>query len=362
MKYQIAAKPLSFPCGVSIKNRFMLAPMTNTQSNEDGSLSDDEYHWLVKRAEGGFGLVSTCAAHVDFLGKGFPGQLGIYSDEQIPGHQKLVKGIHQYGSVALIQLHHAGMRSPKELIGEAPLCPSDDEKTGARAMSLEEVIALKHKFIEAAIRAQKAQYDGVEIHGAHGYILGQFLSASINHRQDQYGGSYENRVRLIKEIVSGIRKACGDKFLVGLRLSPERFGMQLEEIKQLCLALDASQELDFLDISLWDSFKMPEDEANQDQSLLAHFTTLNLKHCKLTVAGKIYSAQDVQSVLNEGVDFVSIGKAGILHYNFPQLVLNDDNFKAKSSPVSRAYLKQQALGEAFINYMSKWPDFVAAEE
>jgi 2,4-dienoyl-CoA reductase-like NADH-dependent reductase (Old Yellow Enzyme family) len=88
------------------------------------------------RAKGGFGLVCTCASHVDPLGKGFPGQLGIFNDEQIEGHQRLSAGIQAEGSIAMIQLHHAGMRSPEKLIGEKPLCPSDNEETGARALRL----------------------------------------------------------------------------------------------------------------------------------------------------------------------------------------------------------------------------------
>jgi 2,4-dienoyl-CoA reductase-like NADH-dependent reductase (Old Yellow Enzyme family) len=353
--------PLSFASGHTMINRFMLAPMTNSQSGEDGILSDDEFNWLVKRAEGGFGIVCTCAAHVDFLGKGFPGQLGIYDDNQIPGHQKLAKGIKSYGSLALIQLHHAGMRSPEKLIGEAPLCPSADEKTGARAMTLDMVVALRESFIAAAVRAQKSGYDGVQIHGAHSYILGQFLSADINRRTDIYGGRFKNRARLIHEIVTGVRKACGANFIVSLRLSPERFGMDINEIRQLCLDLDAAEELDFLDISLWDVFKMPEDEKYKDQSLLAHFTSLDLKYSRLTVAGKISDAKDVQEILNSKIDFVSIGKSAILHYNFPKLVAENENFKAQKTPVSREYLDEQGLGEKFKDYMSKWPGFVAEE-
>ena len=107
--------------------------------------------------------------------------------------------------LAVAQLHHAGMRSPAELIGEAPVCPSESEKHGARALSAEEVQQLKQDFIQAAIRAQQSGYDGVEVHGAHGYILTQFLSAKINQRTDEYGGSLVNRSRLLFEIVDGIR-------------------------------------------------------------------------------------------------------------------------------------------------------------
>ena len=107
-----------FKCGIESNNRFMLAPMTNTQSHEDGTLAEDEYRWLTMRAKGGFGITMTCASHVQEVGKGFPGQLGIFSDDHIEGHQKLSAGIKSYGSVAVVQLHHAGMRSPEELLGE----------------------------------------------------------------------------------------------------------------------------------------------------------------------------------------------------------------------------------------------------
>lgn len=249
-----------FPCGASMKNRFMLAPLTNSQSHEDGTLSDEELNWLTMRAKGQFGLVMTCASHVQAVGKGFPRQLGIFSDIHIEGHQKLTSAIKSYGSLAVIQLHHAGMRSPEEIINEAPVCPSDSSKHGARALSLEEVKQLRDDFIQAAIRAKKSGYDGVEIHGAHGYILTQFLSSKINHREDEYGGSLENRARIIFEIVNGVRAACGKDFLLGIRLSPERFGMKLMEMKVICQLLIDEGNIDFLDISLWDSFKYPEEE------------------------------------------------------------------------------------------------------
>jgi 2,4-dienoyl-CoA reductase-like NADH-dependent reductase (Old Yellow Enzyme family) len=313
-----------------MKNRFMLAPMTNQQSHEDGQLSDDEFHWLTMRAKGQFGLVMTCASHVQEIGKGFPGQLGIFGDQLMGGHERLAKEIKSHGSLAVIQLHHAGMRSPQEVIGQQPVCPSDNEKTGARALSLDEVIELREDFIDAAIRSKACGYDGVEVHGAHGYVLTQFLSSEINHRDDQYGGSLENRSRILFEIVEGIREKCGSDFLLGARLSPERFGMDLQEIKTICQQLD--NLVDFLDVSLWDCFKMPEDEQNQDRSLLEHFTNLELKRAKLTVAGKILSGEDVYKILDAGVDFVSIGRSGILHHDFPQQVMDNPNFQPEAYP------------------------------
>ena len=133
---------LTFSSGHQMKNRFMLAPLTNTQSHEDGVLSDDEYHWLTKRAQGGFGLTMSCASHVQDIGKGFPGQLGIFDDKHIDGLTKLTTEIKKHDSLAIAQLHHAGMRSPEELINTQPVCPSDDSSTGARRLSFEEVIEL----------------------------------------------------------------------------------------------------------------------------------------------------------------------------------------------------------------------------
>jgi 2,4-dienoyl-CoA reductase-like NADH-dependent reductase (Old Yellow Enzyme family) len=349
---------LQFNCGATMPNRFMLAPMTNTQSHKDGTLSNDEYNWLTMRAKGGFGLTMTCAAHVQAIGQGFPGQLGIFSDLHINGHKRLAAGIKKEGSLAVIQLHHAGMRSPEDVIGGQPVCPSQIKKHNARALTLDEVYQLRKDFIDAAIRAQKSGYDGVEVHGAHGYILTQFLSADINKRTDLYGGNLENRARLIFEIVDGIRKACGSQFLVGVRLSPERFGMQLSEVKTIAQQLIDTKQIDFLDISLWDVFKIPEDEAFKNKSLLSHFEELDYKNVKWTVAGKINSGADVQKVLETKVDFVSIGKSGILHHDFPKQVMTNPNFEPTATPVSVSYLHQEGLGDNFVTYMKRWDGFV----
>lgn len=349
---------LKFACGAEMKNRFMLAPMTNTQSHEDGRLSEDEHKWLVMRAEGQFGLVMTCAAHVQAIGKGFPGQLGIFADQHIAGHTLLANDIKAHGSLAVVQLHHAGMRSPNELIKERSVCPSDNEKNEARALRTEEVQKLKHDFIAAALRAKESGYDGVEIHGAHGYILTQFLSPEINKRTDQYGGSLENRSRLLFEIVDEIRAQCGKEFLLGLRLSTEKFGINLTEVKAICKKLINEEKIDFLDISLWDVFKFPEEEAFKHKSLLHHFSALDTKGVKITVAGKIRTGKDVHKVMQAGIDFVAIGRFGILHHDFPKQVINNPNFEPIPTPVAKEHLAKEGLGKKFITYMSRWEGFV----
>ena len=350
--------PMSFKSGKSMKNRFMLAPLTNLQSHEDGTLSDDEYRWLTMRAQGGFGLTMTCASHVQAAGLGFPGQLGCFSDHHIEGLTRLAAGIKSEGSVAIIQLHHAGMRSEEDAIDEKPHCPSDNEETGARGISHQEVLKLRDDFIAAAVRAERSGFDGVELHGAHGYMLAQFLSPTINQRDDEYGGSLENRCRLVREIIDGIRQQCAPDFVLGVRLSPERFDIRLSEMREFAQQLMSEGKIDFLDMSLWDSFKEPADEGFEGKTLLECFTELDRGDVLLGTAGKIRTPQDAQRCVDAGADFVMLGRAAILHHDFPDQLAANDSFQPVSNPVTADYLRKEGLGEAFVAYMSTWKGFV----
>ena len=349
--------PLSFLHGPDMKNRFMLAPLTNLQSHADGTLSDDEFRWLTYRAEGGFGLTMSCAAHVQAVGQGFPGQLGVFSDAHLPGLTRLATAIRAAGSLSSVQLHHAGMRSPKEIVGQ-PVAPSDDAETGARALSTGEVEQLIEDFIAAAVRADQAGFDGVEIHGAHGYILAQFLSPESNRREDRFGGTLANRTAPIREIIAGIRARCRPDFQLGLRLSPERFGLVLGEMIEVSRTILAAQEIDFLDMSLWDVDKAPNDPAFAGRTLMSCFTELDRGAVRLGVAGKITSGPVAARMLAEGADFVLLGRAAILHHDFPERVQADSGFVQASLPVSREHLVAEGLGPKFVDYMSTWKGFV----
>jgi 2,4-dienoyl-CoA reductase-like NADH-dependent reductase (Old Yellow Enzyme family) len=345
-----------------MKNRFMLAPLTNTQSHEDGVCSEDEYNWLTKRAEGGFGLTMTCAAHVQPEGKGFPGQLGIFSDEHIAGLTRLAGTIKKNGSLAIAQLYHGGMRCPADVIGMPPLSASNNEKWGARAMSTGEVEEMIEAFVVAAERAEKCGFDGVELHGAHGYILAQFLSPEFNVRTDKFGGSLDNRRRPLLEIVDGIRARCGNDFMLGVRLSPERFGMELSEIISLVELLCEEQKVEFIDMSLWDVFKEPTDKAYQGKSLLSFFTSIPRKGVRLGVAGKLTTPDDLERAIEQGVDWVMLGRAGILHHNYPNLLKEDKNFRPIDLPVSESHLLDEGLSPTFVEYMKVWKGFVKDSE
>ena len=354
--------PLTFAHGRAMKNRLMLAPLTNLQSHVDGTMSEDEFHWLTLRAQGGFGLTMTCAAHVQRIGQGFPGQMGIWSDNHIEGLTRLATAIKAADSVAVVQLHHAGYRSPKALIGTQPVGPSDDEASGSRGLSTAEVEQVVEDFIAAAMRAKTAGFDGVEIHGAHSYILCQFLSKGLNQRTDRYGGSAENRGRIIVEILRGVRARCGPDFLLGLRLSPERFDLDLREIADFAQAVMSAKLIDFLDMSLWDAFKEPADEAYKGATLMSYFTELDRGAVRLGVAGKIMSAADARAMLEAGADFVLLGRAAILHHDWPHRVEINPDFKPVSLPVTREHLRHEGLGPAFVDYMATWKGFVTEPE
>ena len=355
--------PLALRRGPAWKNRFMLAPLTNLQSGKDGTLSDDEYHWLTKRAEGGFGAVPTCASHVRERGIGFPGQLGCWSDRHLEGLTRLAARINDEGAHSIVQLHHAGMRTPHDLIDGAPECPSDQEKYGAKGLSTDEVEQLKDDFVAAARRAERAGFHGVELHGAHGYIISQFLSPEINHRDDQYGGTAENRARILFDLVERVRDECRADFSLGVRLSPERFGLDLQEIVAVAARLLEEGQIDYLDMSLWDVFKLPHgvDEAGDDpRPLLQYFTELPRGDVRLGAAGNLRSGDDAQRALDAGLDFVIVGRGGILHHDFPQQVQANPHFEHAPLPVSRSHLEAEGLGPAFVDYMSSWDGFVEA--
>jgi 2,4-dienoyl-CoA reductase-like NADH-dependent reductase (Old Yellow Enzyme family) len=254
------------------------------------------------------------------------------------------------------------MRAPREHIDETPVSASANEETGARALELEEVEALTEDFIVAAERAERAGFDGVEVHGAHGYVLAQFLSAEINSRIDLYGGSLENRSRILFDVVDGIRERCGSDFIVGVRLSAERFGVTLAEAREVAQRLMHTGKIDFLDMSLWDVFKEPAEEEFQGRSLLSYFTELDRGDVRLGAAGKISSAADVQACLDAGLDFVLVGRAGILHHDFPRRVREDPDFEQIALPVTEDHLRSEGLSQVFVAYMATWGGFVETSD
>ncbi|MFM8871422.1 MAG: NADH:flavin oxidoreductase, partial [Actinomycetota bacterium] len=227
--------------------------------------------------------------------------------------------------------------------------------------STEEVEALTSDFVAAAQRCDVAGFDGVELHGAHSYMLCQFLSVELNVRTDKYGGSLENRSRLIFDILEGIRMTCRADFNVSIRLSPERFGMRTSEIVEVYERLVSSGLVDFIDMSLWDVSKDAADDAFAGQKLLDIFAKVPRGNVRLGVACKLYSAKEAQAAVDGGADFAILGRGAILHHDFPRLAMADPAFVVRDTPVSPEVLHGEGLSDAFVNYMRNWQGFVTAE-
>jgi 2,4-dienoyl-CoA reductase-like NADH-dependent reductase (Old Yellow Enzyme family) len=347
--------PLTFARGRPMANRLALSPLTNRQSHDDGRLSDEERTWLLRRARGGFGLTMTCASHVQPNGQGFGGQLAIHSDTFVEGLSRLAADLRGTGTVGVVQLHHAGARADPELVRERV---SASELDGARAMTTDEVQQLGADFVAAARRAERVGFDGVEVHGAHGYVLTQFLSAETNQRTDAYGGSLENRARLLLEVLTGIRAACGADFQLGLRLSVERFGLRTLEVRELVSELYARGELDYLDLSLWDVTKYSIDHDARQEPLLELFADLPRGGVRLGAAGKVRTPVDAVQVLDRGADFALIGRAAILHGEYARLA-RDLAWEPLSMPVDVDHLAGQDVSPPFLSYLRTMPGFVA---
>lgn len=352
-------QPLAMARGPACANRIWLAPLTNWQSHPDGTLAEDEYRWLMRRAQGGFGLTMTCAAHVHQGGQGFPGQLGAFSDAHKAGLERLARGIRAAGGVSSLQLQHSGWRAKPELTGRPVVSPWADADSQAHVLSTGEVQGLVQDFIAAAVRARDVGFDGVELHGAHGYLLSQFLDGQRNQREDAYGGGFENRSRVILEVLDGVRLAVGENFQVGLRLSPEMGGLGIADARRLGELVMTTGRVDYLDWSLWNVFKKPAEEAWQDKPLIQHFMELPRGKARVGVAGRILDAATAQACLDAGADFVLIGRGAIVHADFAARALADSAFAAMPRPVTRAHLEAQALSPPFIHYLqSTWKDFV----
>jgi 2,4-dienoyl-CoA reductase-like NADH-dependent reductase (Old Yellow Enzyme family) len=197
-------------------------------------------------ARGGVGLIITGHAYVSHEGKASRWQLGIYSDDLIPGLVEMTTSVHALGGKIVMQLAHAGVRASYPLSGLEPIGPSvlqtGSEPVG-REMTHHDIEAVIRAFAAAAARAQTAGFDAVQIHAAHGYLLSQFLSPYFNERKDEYGGGIENRARLPIEVVKSVRNAVGTNFPVFIKLNSEDFlpgGLMIEEMVQTAIMLEGN--------------------------------------------------------------------------------------------------------------------------
>ena len=225
MQFKVLFQPIKIG-RMEVRNRLVVPPMGTNLANDDSSVSQRLIDYHAENAKGGFGMITIEVTAVDPTGKAIIREPGLWCDEQIAGYAKLAEAIHRHGAKMSVQLHHAGRQTVAAIInGEQPIsasplpCPYCQEVP--RALSTEESYAMIEKFVDAAERAAKAKADAVEVHGAHGYLIAQYMSSYSNRRVDEFGGSFVNRMRFPGLIVQRIKERLGNDFPVIFRMSGE---------------------------------------------------------------------------------------------------------------------------------------------
>jgi 2,4-dienoyl-CoA reductase-like NADH-dependent reductase (Old Yellow Enzyme family)/thioredoxin reductase len=235
-----------------LRNRIVMAPMLSRLCDPDGIVSQKLIDYYAERAKGGVGLIIVEYCYIDEKeSKANQGQLGVYSDQLIAGLGDLAEAIQEWGAKAILQICHAGRSTSAKFMGRQPMAPSAmPGYTGemAREMTLGEIEAVMESFAEGARRAKTAGFDGVELHGTHGYLMAQFLSPYTNRRTDVYG---KDRGLFALQTLERVRAKVGSDYLVGFRMSGEEFidgGVTLEEAKAFARRLE-ERGIDYLHVS-----------------------------------------------------------------------------------------------------------------
>lgn len=336
-------------------NRLALAPLTNCQSETDGTVGADEVSWLKSRARSGFGTVVTSALSVHPSGRTWARQAATHDDRFIPSLRELA-ATRGKGTVMLAQLFHGGLRADKSIIPERWGPSASDGVSKLDAAMIE---TLTQSFVDAAARASKAGFNGVEIHGAHGYLPAQFLSREENLRCDPWGGSVVNRAKFLVDIVRRIRASQPDT-VIQVRLSAEDMrqsrGIDLDETAEIAGHV-VEAGADSISLSVWDigkpSQKYPTVGATE-------FVRQRLDNrVPLTTAGKIWTSDDLARALDQGADQIAVGRLAIFNPDAASGLVQPD-WLPQRPPLTRDQLRQLNIHDGFIDYLSvKWPDYVS---
>lgn len=319
--------------GLSLKNRFIMAPMTTQMSFYNGVITTDEKSYYHMRARD-LGAVITAAANVSENGKGWDGELGVYSDHHISGLSELASSIQVNGTKAFLQLYHGGRMTHRSVLkGQQPVAPSAvkalrPDAEMPRQLNEEEIYQIIDDFKAATLRAIQAGFDGVEIHGANTYLIQQFFSPHSNRRTDQWGGSLTNRFRFIDLLVDGITQIvtehASEPFVVGYRFSPEEIetpGIRFDDTLFLVDQL-AEKPIDYLHVSLrkWDA--VATHPAYQAQPMIYYLQKQIAGRTAFMSVGDIRTGDDADDALTNS-DLVAIGRVLLADPNWARKVLTN---------------------------------------
>lgn len=327
--------PLRLGSGLSLPNRLAVAPMTRVSATADGHATEQMADYYEAFAAGGFGLVITEGIYTDkAYAQGYLFQPGLADDAQRDAWRTVVDRVHARGGRIIAQLMHAGALSQgnphrAETKGPSAVLPKGQQMTFYRgdgpyrmpeAMTDDEIAEAVKGFARAARRAQEAGFDGVEVHGANGYLLDQFLTAHTNLREDRYGGSLDNRLRLTMEVIHAVRQSTTQDFAVGVRSSQGKvndFTHKWEggdaDAARIFRALGA-QPIDYLHTTEFEAWRPAFGEHGASLAALAR------KHVTVPVLanGSLHDAMQADGMLaRDEADFVSLGRGALTHSDWP---------------------------------------------
>lgn len=307
---------------LKLKNRTVMTAMGVSLANPTGEANDNIIRYYEERAKGGCGLIITEVTRIDDeYGVGTSNQLSVTDPKNVPQLQRLVDTVHKYDTKLFVQLHHPGRQTSSALIGGkqsvAPspiMCKFIGEMP--RELTTKECEDIRDAFIKGAVIAQMAGADGVELHAAHGYLLNEFLSPYTNKRTDQYGGSEENRLRLLSEIISGIRACCGPMYPISVRISADEFvdgGLRLEDTLKISIELE-KLGIDAINVStgIYESMNTIVEPGSYEQGWKKKYAKEIKKHVNIPViaVNNIKEPSVAENLLNEDVcDFIGLGRS-----------------------------------------------------
>jgi len=316
---------------LNIRNRIVMPPMGTNFANADGSVSQVLIDYYKERARGGVGLIITEIVCIDSpVGKAITNQLCLDDDKYIGGFSDLAEAVHLEGAKIFVQLHHAGRQTTPEITGGfQPVCPSSTHEpflnVTPRELTDEEIEDLVKKFVKAAVRAKMAGIDGVELHGAHGYLIGQFMSPHINKRTDKWGGNTERRMRFPLEIIKGIRQSLGPNFPICFRFNADDFvedGITLDEAKIIAKILeDAGVNILSVSVGIYETMPKLLEPFHFEEGWRVYTAEAIKKVVNIPVisVGVIRNPEFAEAVIAEGkADFVAIGRGLIADPEWPK--------------------------------------------
>jgi 2,4-dienoyl-CoA reductase-like NADH-dependent reductase (Old Yellow Enzyme family) len=330
-KYAPLFEGFNFKNGVELKNRIVMAPMTNWSSNQDGTVTDTEVKYYARRS-GGVGMVITACTYVTANGKGFHGEFGGDRDELIPSLQKIATGIKEQGAKAILQIFHGGRQVPPELIPNGDVVSASsipvegNGKPVPRELTDQEVSSVIRDFGETTRRAIEADFDGVEIHGANGYLIQQFFSPHSNRREDQWGGSLEKRLTFPLAVVDEVKRVVSENtkkpFIIGYRFSPEEAETPGITMADTLVLIDelAKKDLDYLHVSLQEFWSTPRRGVDDTRSRIEIIHERVGNRVPVIGVGSIYTPDEALRAIQTGIPLVALGRELIIDPDWVQKI------------------------------------------